>query len=59
MIKNLLLESKIFGVTIFGDGATFAKVPLMNILATSPNNPMHCLRLLIVQIKWQREVRKT
>jgi len=34
MIKNLLLESKIFGVTtIFGDGATITNVPLVNILA--------------------------
>ena len=38
MIKNLLLESKIFGVTIFGDGATISNVPRMNILAPSPNN---------------------
>jgi hypothetical protein len=38
MIKNLLLESKIFGVTIFGDGATNTNVPLMNFLAASPNN---------------------
>ncbi len=59
MIKNLLLESKIFGVTIFGDGATITNVPLMNISAGSPNNRLHCLRLLIVQIKWQRVVRKT
>jgi hypothetical protein len=29
MIKNLLLESKIFGVTIFGDGATNTYVPLV------------------------------
>jgi len=39
MIKNLFLESKIFGLTIFGDGAILTNVPLMNILATSPNNP--------------------
>jgi hypothetical protein len=39
MIKNLLLESKIFGVTIFGDGATITNVPLINILAASPSNP--------------------
>jgi hypothetical protein len=38
MIKSLLLESKIFGVTIFGDGAAITNVPLMNILAASSNN---------------------
>ena len=39
MIKNLLSESKIFGVTIFGDDATITNVPLINMLVTSPNNP--------------------
>jgi hypothetical protein len=47
MIKNLLLESsKIFGVTIFGDGATITNVPLMNILAASPNNPFALLEFV-------------
>ena len=46
MIKNLLLESKIFGVTIFGDGATITNVPLMNILAASPNNPFALLEIV-------------
>jgi hypothetical protein len=46
MIKNLLLESNIFGVTIFGDGATITNVPLMNILAVSPNNPFALLEIV-------------
>ena len=46
MIKNLLLESKIFGVTIFGDGATITNVPLINILAASPNNPFALLEIV-------------
>ena len=46
MIKNLLLESKIFGVTIFGDGATITNIPLMNILAASPNNPFALLEIV-------------
>jgi hypothetical protein len=46
MIKNLLLESKIYGMTIFGDGATITNVPLMNILATSPNNPFALLEIV-------------
>ncbi len=47
MIKNLLLESKIFGVTIFGDGATITNIPLMNILAASPNNPFALLEIVV------------
>jgi len=49
MIKNLLLESKIFGVTtIFGDGATITNVPLVNILAAihNPNNPFALLEIV-------------
>jgi hypothetical protein len=46
MIKNLLLESKIFGVTIFGDGATITNVPLINILAASPTNPFALLEVV-------------
>ncbi len=46
MIKNLLLESKTFGVTIFGDGATVTNVPLINILAASPNNPFALLEIV-------------
>jgi hypothetical protein len=46
MIKNLLLESNIFGVTIFGDGATITNVPLMSILAASPNNLFALLEIV-------------
>ena len=46
MIKNLLLESKIFGVSIFGDGVTISNVPLMNIIAASPNNPFALLEIV-------------
>jgi hypothetical protein len=46
MIKNLLLESKIFGVTIFGYGATITNVPLINNLAVSPNNPFALLEVV-------------
>ena len=54
MIKNLLLESKIFGVTIFGDGATITNVPLMNILAPSPNNPFALLEIVDCTAKLYR-----
>jgi hypothetical protein len=46
ILKNLLLESKIFGVTIFGDGATITNVPLINILAASPNNLFALLEIV-------------
>ncbi len=39
MIELLLKQSKTFGKALFGDGATIKKVPLMNFLASSPNNP--------------------
>ena len=45
-IKNLLLESKIFAVTIFGDGATITNVPIVNVLAASPNNPFALLEIV-------------
>ncbi len=59
IIKNLLLESKIFGVTIFGDGATITNVTLLNILAASPNNPFALLEIVDCSDQRQREVRKT
>ncbi len=37
-IESLLKQAKVFGVSVFGDGATIKKVPLMNFLASSPNN---------------------
>ncbi len=46
MLKNLLLESKIFDVTIFGDGATITNVLLINIFSASPNNPFALLEIV-------------
>ena len=43
---KLLPESKIFGVPIFGDGATITNVPLINILAAGPNNPFALLEIV-------------
>jgi hypothetical protein len=42
-IKSLLTESKLFGVTVFGDGATIKGVPLVNVLAAGVNNPFALL----------------
>ena len=40
LMSSVLSESEIFGISIFGDGATIKSIPLINILAASPNNPM-------------------
>ena len=42
-IKTLLTESKLFGITIFGDRATIKTVPLVNVLAAGVNNPFALL----------------
>jgi len=46
MMKNLLLESKIFGVTLFGDGATITNVPLRNMFDASPSNLFALLEIV-------------
>ena len=38
-MMKLLMNVDIFGLGIFGDGATIVKVPMMNILACSAGNP--------------------
>ena len=39
-------EADQFGISIFGDGATIQKVPLINVLAASPNNPFALLDIV-------------
>ena len=46
MMRTLLLESRIFGVTIYWDGATITTTPLINILVASPNNPSMLLEIV-------------
>jgi hypothetical protein len=38
-MKSLLADVVTYGLAIYGDGATIVKTPLVNILASSPNNP--------------------
>ena len=45
-MKTLLSESKIYGVSVFGDGATIAKIPLINVLGASPNNSFALLDII-------------
>jgi len=37
-MRTLLSEERVFGLTIFGDGATIKTVPLVNVLAAGVNN---------------------
>jgi hypothetical protein len=37
-MKTLLSEARVFGITVFGDGATIKTVPLVNVLASCVNN---------------------
>jgi hypothetical protein len=46
MMRTLLLEVDIFGLTIYEDGATIKSVPLINNLATGPNNPFALLDIV-------------
>ncbi len=45
-MKSLLKESKVFGIALFGDGATIQKVPMMICLGSSPNNPSALLDIV-------------
>jgi hypothetical protein len=38
-IRSLLKESKDFGISLFGNGATILKTPIMVFLGSRPNNP--------------------
>jgi hypothetical protein len=42
-MSSILMEAKIFGVTVFGDGATIKSFPLVHILAAGVNNPFALL----------------
>jgi hypothetical protein len=44
-MKTLLSEARVFGVTVFGDGATIKNVPLVNVLAACVNNPFALLEI--------------
>jgi hypothetical protein len=42
-MNSLMSEARIFGLTMFGDGATIKTCPLINILAAGVNNPFALL----------------
>jgi hypothetical protein len=43
---SLLKESKVFGIALFGNGATIQKSPMMIFLGSSPNNPFALLDIV-------------
>jgi hypothetical protein len=44
-MKTLLSEARIFGITVFGDGATIKTVPFVNVLAACVNNNFALLEI--------------
>jgi hypothetical protein len=42
-MTSLLSEGRIFGVTVFGDGATIKSIAIVNVLAAGVNNPFALL----------------
>ena len=46
MMRTLLSEVDIFGLTIFRDGETIKSLPLINVLAAGPNNPFAMLDIV-------------
>ncbi len=45
-MRSLLKESKVFGIALFGNGATILKVPVMIFWGSSPNNPFALLDIV-------------
>ncbi len=45
-MRSLLKESKVFDITLFGNGTTIQKVPTMFFLGSSPNNPFVLLGIV-------------
>ncbi len=42
-MRPLLKESKVFGIALFGDGATIQKVPIMIFWDLFQTTHLHCL----------------
>ena len=51
---SLLKESKVFGIALFGNGPTIKKIPLMNFLGSSPNNPFAMLDIVDCTSKMEK-----
>jgi hypothetical protein len=53
-MRSLLIEPKVFGIALFGDGPTIQKIPLMSFLGSSPNNLLALLDIVVAPVKWKR-----
>ena len=58
MMTTLLLEVDVFGLTIYGDGATIKSVPLINILTAGPNNPFDLMDIVDCTTHLQNQGKK-
>jgi hypothetical protein len=45
-MRSLLKESKVFGIALFGNGATIQEVQMMIFWGSSPNNPFALLDIV-------------
>jgi hypothetical protein len=45
-LKKLMEDISIYGASIYGDGATVKGTPLINVMASSPNNPACVLDIM-------------
>ena len=45
-MRSLIKESEVFGIALFGNGATIHKVPMVIFLGSSPNNPFALLYIV-------------
>jgi hypothetical protein len=58
-MRSLLKGLKVFGIALFGNGATIQKVPMMIFLGSSPNNPFALLDIVDCTSKigkgWEKE----
>ena len=59
MLKELQEEGDIFGLSLYGDGATIAKTPFFNILAAGVHLPNACLEIHDCSQQMSRGGRKT
>jgi hypothetical protein len=48
----LLQDAQYYGLAVFGDAATIARTPFVNLLASSPNHPAVCLEVHDCTEQW-------
>ncbi len=57
--KDLLLkDGKLYGMALIGDGATIKKMPLFNVLVSSPSNPVYVADIISATSNYEKGIRK-